>query len=192
MKLTIAAALLAATTLVSPAHAALLLFEGQGAAGNTTAPRFSFLLDTVNTPAPFVTDSTRRFFPINVTFTLSNGTQRTISTGVNFTFQTRPNGQSTSEQGILNITNLGNLSTNGLGFSSFAVYNEFFLGGNSSAPVFQTGTFNVSTNPNNSPDNFIVTVSNAVPEPATWAMMIAGFGLVGGAMRRRKVAVSFA
>lgn len=25
----------------------------------------------------------------------------------------------------------------------------------------------------------------AVPEPATWAMMIAGFGLVGGAMRRR-------
>ncbi len=32
----------------------------------------------------------------------------------------------------------------------------------------------------------------AVPEPATWAMMIAGFGLVGGAMRRRKTAVAFA
>ncbi|WP_380877870.1 hypothetical protein ACFB49_14600 [Sphingomonas sp. DBB INV C78] len=26
-----------------------------------------------------------------------------------------------------------------------------------------------------------------VPEPATWAMMIAGFGLVGGAMRRQQV-----
>jgi hypothetical protein len=26
---------------------------------------------------------------------------------------------------------------------------------------------------------------NGVPEPAAWAMMIAGFGLVGGAMRRR-------
>jgi hypothetical protein len=26
----------------------------------------------------------------------------------------------------------------------------------------------------------------AIPEPATWAMMIAGFGLVGGAMRRRR------
>ena len=26
----------------------------------------------------------------------------------------------------------------------------------------------------------------AVPEPATWAMMILGFGLVGGAMRRRR------
>lgn len=34
----------------------------------------------------------------------------------------------------------------------------------------------------------------AVPEPATWAMMIAGFGLVGGAMRyrRRRGAVGFA
>ncbi|NJC34910.1 hypothetical protein GGR88_002424 [Sphingomonas jejuensis] len=27
---------------------------------------------------------------------------------------------------------------------------------------------------------------SAVPEPATWAMMIGGFGLVGGAMRRRR------
>lgn len=33
----------------------------------------------------------------------------------------------------------------------------------------------------------------AVPEPAAWAMMLAGFGLVGGAMRRRqKVSVSYA
>jgi hypothetical protein len=35
--------------------------------------------------------------------------------------------------------------------------------------------------------------TGAVPEPATWAMMIMGFGLVGGAMRRRQnVRVSFA
>jgi hypothetical protein len=34
---------------------------------------------------------------------------------------------------------------------------------------------------------------NAVPEPATWAMMLGGFGLVGGAMRRRqKVSVTYA
>jgi hypothetical protein len=35
-------------------------------------------------------------------------------------------------------------------------------------------------------------VAQAVPEPATWAMMIAGFGLVGASMRRRKVSVRFA
>ena len=34
---------------------------------------------------------------------------------------------------------------------------------------------------------------DAVPEPASWAMMLGGFGLVGGAMRaRRKAAISFA
>jgi hypothetical protein len=31
---------------------------------------------------------------------------------------------------------------------------------------------------------------SAVPEPASWAMMIAGFGLVGAAMRRRSAAVA--
>lgn len=30
------------------------------------------------------------------------------------------------------------------------------------------------------------TVSGAVPEPATWEMMLGGFGLVGGAMRRQR------
>jgi hypothetical protein len=31
---------------------------------------------------------------------------------------------------------------------------------------------------------------NVIPEPATWAMMIAGFGLVGFAMRRRKSTIA--
>jgi uncharacterized protein YjiK len=34
--------------------------------------------------------------------------------------------------------------------------------------------------------------TGAVPEPASWAMMISGFGLLGGAVRRRKAAVAFA
>ena len=34
--------------------------------------------------------------------------------------------------------------------------------------------------------------TTAVPEPATWALMIAGFGLVGAAMRRRRTAASSA
>jgi hypothetical protein len=34
--------------------------------------------------------------------------------------------------------------------------------------------------------------AGAVPEPANWAMLIAGFGLVGAAMRRRRVAVVIA
>jgi uncharacterized protein YraI len=32
-----------------------------------------------------------------------------------------------------------------------------------------------------------ITAAGAVPEPATWAMLIAGFGLVGAAMRRQRL-----
>lgn len=37
-----------------------------------------------------------------------------------------------------------------------------------------------------------ISSEGAVPEPASWALMVGGFGLVGGAMRsRRRVSVSF-
>ncbi len=36
---------------------------------------------------------------------------------------------------------------------------------------------------------FSIDTGSAVPEPATWAMMILGFGLVGGAARRRRAPV---
>jgi hypothetical protein len=51
--------------------------------------------------------------------------------------------------------------------------NNFFLTDSVRAPKFQRIVFTDAK-----PDA-------AVPEPASWAMMIAGFGLVGGAMRRR-------
>jgi hypothetical protein len=39
-------------------------------------------------------------------------------------------------------------------------------------------------------DSFQLVVSGAVPEASTWVMLIAGFGLVGGAVRRRRGAVA--
>lgn len=39
---------------------------------------------------------------------------------------------------------------------------------------------------------FAPTVMAAIPEPATWSMMIGGFGLVGGVMRRRRVTLTYA
>ena len=38
----------------------------------------------------------------------------------------------------------------------------------------------------------VVAVGGAIPEPASWAMMIGGFGFIGAAMRRRSVSVRFA
>ena len=36
--------------------------------------------------------------------------------------------------------------------------------------------------------NFVIDVNSAVPEPSTWAMLLIGFGLIGGFMRRRGAA----
>jgi hypothetical protein len=36
------------------------------------------------------------------------------------------------------------------------------------------------------------TVANAVPEPATWVMMLLGFGLIGGVMRRNRDGIGVA
>lgn len=41
-----------------------------------------------------------------------------------------------------------------------------------------------------SPDGSPLFNASAVPEPATWAMMIAGFGLVGATLRRRSVSMA--
>ncbi len=56
--------------------------------------------------------------------------------------------------------------------------------GSTDAPTFKTGTFAFD-------DDVSVTVT-AVPEPASWAMMIAGFGLVGAGLRSRRTRVVFA
>ncbi len=37
---------------------------------------------------------------------------------------------------------------------------------------------------------YVDVTSSVVPEPASWALLIAGFGLTGAAMRRRKVAIA--
>lgn len=39
-------------------------------------------------------------------------------------------------------------------------------------------------------DNIVLSTASAVPEPATWALMIVGFGLVGMALRRAKTRVT--
>ena len=67
-------------------------------------------------------------------------------------------------------------------------------------PGFQTFTFNrtglvsltfqaVTTNEVQT-DNFVLNAAAAaVPEPATWALMLGGFGLAGAGLRRRRAAL---
>ncbi|MGL4542109.1 MAG: PEPxxWA-CTERM sorting domain-containing protein, partial [Polymorphobacter sp.] len=58
------------------------------------------------------------------------------------------------------------------------------------ATVDATNSFHVNLAPGTPPAVAAalqrgLTLHANVPEPSSWAMMIAGFGLVGGAMRRR-------
>ncbi|UAJ12952.1 PEPxxWA-CTERM sorting domain-containing protein (plasmid) [Polymorphobacter megasporae] len=59
---------------------------------------------------------------------------------------------------------------------------DFFLGksigGDPFAKTLAVGNFDASS-----------AVTAAVPEPSTWALMIGGFGLAGGALRRRTYVV---
>lgn len=65
--------------------------------------------------------------------------------------------------------------------------------GTSAAPTFLLGTFELERFTVEGILPYQLTISEApggVPEPASWAMLIAGFGLVGAVRRRRVAAVT--
>lgn len=77
-----------------------------------------------------------------------------------------------------------NINGTSLGFTQFT--GPALFSGPASSPVFATGTFTLnSIVSGRSTLTISEAVVAAVPEPASWAMMIAGFGLVGAAMRRK-------
>lgn len=60
--------------------------------------------------------------------------------------------------------------------------------GTFAAPTFRTGTFALTglTNPNLQYSLQVRPANAAVPEPSTWLLLLASFGLLGGAMRARQ------
>jgi hypothetical protein len=74
------------------------------------------------------------------------------------------------------------------GSAPFASSSLTFRANNNTTLGFQIGT---DSRNNIGPLLDSVTLTqNVIPEPTTWAMLIAGFGLVGTAMRRRRAAVA--
>jgi hypothetical protein len=90
-----------------------------------------------------------------------------------------------SLQGQLFFTTNGNGDVSQIGSEGFGI----FLTRNASG-TFRTNTLffgfdDLVKNDDDNHDDFIVKATiSAIPEPATWAMMILGFGLVGIAARR--------
>lgn len=80
-----------------------------------------------------------------------------------------------------------NVTGTSLGFTQFAGPNLFTLV--NAKPVFNVGTFALTSIVSGASTLRISAVA-AVPEPASWAMMIVGLGAVGFAVRRRQKVIA--
>ena len=86
------------------------------------------------------------------------------------------NGDAVSMTGRTNDFGLsiGNAS----GPSHGSLYSAFSYAASSQNDFYRAGSLTITSAPAS---------PNAIPEPATWAMMIAGFGMAGGILRKRAV-----
>jgi hypothetical protein len=78
-----------------------------------------------------------------------------------------------------------------LGFSQFISDTPLFSGNSIATTMLNTGTFALRSIVSGNSTLTVSRVAAAVPEVATWMMMLVGFGLVGGTMRHRVRKVSF-
>ncbi len=147
---------------------------------------FSFSIPDAAVPNP-TTSSTARFNGTPITYTRPNSTTPLVENGQ---FD-GPTFFTTIDQGGLAILRLDREPA---GQEQFRLFGTQLFTGPTTAPVFRLGTFDLSSTPRNGGDpvqplTYRVTISDsaavAVPEPATWAMMIGGIGMTGAAFRRR-------
>ncbi|KQT31941.1 hypothetical protein ASG29_08710 [Sphingomonas sp. Leaf412] len=86
-----------------------------------------------------------------------------------------------SQSFVLNTTGPSALT---FGFTGIDLVNFSISGGTPSGLSGSGNYFGV--------DDLQLAASSGVPEPATWALMIMGFGAAGAALRRKKATVSYA
>ena len=166
------------------------------------------LLAAVATPAMAATDLTGTSVTASLLFpdtgtTYAGPATATVGGGVEFGQGTFAPAQGSLDVGANTLTYFANVGA-GYSTSSFngfridfdrAITSVSFLGGKTPTGFSFSGNsvfLNVSGQTYAASDFTSLSIT-AVPEPAQWAMMIGGFGLVGAATRRRtRASVSFA
>lgn len=157
----------AIVVMASPGYAAPLLFNFSGPSGTAV-----FQLDSNPTPdfsQTFIGSDQFSFKDVAGTFGGVAGTASTISFG---------NGIFASLS--INAANLG--------FTQFNAPTLFT--GSPANPTFLTGSFTLINPFFGNGQLTISPIAAAVPESATWAMMILGMGAIGFAMRRSQKVVT--
>lgn len=121
--------------------------------------RYTFFFDSAPTPVSFDAGS----FTLNGSASYTAGVFGAYRVDGPFTFYT--------------ASNFG-------GFDSplNIYFSDQLFTGTTAAPVFRLGTFALDSG-----SITISAVTSSVPEPATWGLMIVGFGMIGAASRRRRV-----
>lgn len=162
--ITIGASALAFMVAAAPASAAPLLFE---LSGSRSA---SFILDPEAAVPDYFSSS---FIGDQVSYNSLQGTFGGMAGSAFVGFGTY-------------LAATLNIQTSNLGFTQFAGPDLFMV--SNMRPVFKLGTYQLTSIVSGSST---LTISAAsVPEPASWAMLIAGFGLAGAAIRRSRVRVA--
>jgi hypothetical protein len=127
---------------------------------------------------------TRFYENIDQTFTAFSGATLVASYDIRYNFY-EPNG-------VLSDTyeNVGVLGDN---FATVAFHSDADTGTltplANAINVFETGGWQtVLQGPVSNNDDYTVQIRSGVPEPATWTIMLAGLGLTGAVLRRRRIA----
>jgi hypothetical protein len=155
----LAALALVAGLAATPAEAAQVLFE---LTGDTEA---TFVLD--QSPVPD--------FVIGSTFTLPGPVVGTLNgADVEFT------------QFAVFVAGLGHAfrASTASNSAAFLVYGPQLYSGTPASPTFVPGAYAMTDLRGG---DYLLTISNAVAEPSTWALMILGFGAAGAILRRREM-----
>lgn len=84
----------------------------------------------------------------------------------------------------LSFSSIGGVANSTVGMDSFGIFLPSLRSTGLTSSVIYLGFDDQINNIDDNHDDFIVKVT-AVPEPASWAMLIVGFGIVGMTARRR-------